>query len=50
MTSAGVSAGEAEKQFDLQYKKEHPVGGHFAPMEEPEAVIGDIRATFHDLR
>lgn len=41
---------EAEKQFNVHYKKEHPVGGHFAPMEEPEAVIDDIRATFRDLR
>lgn len=41
---------DAEKQFNVIYKNEHPVGGHFAPMEEPEVVIDDIRATFRGLR
>jgi microsomal epoxide hydrolase len=45
----GLSA-EAEKQFDVRYRKEHPVGGHFAAAEEPEAVVEDIRATFRPLR
>jgi microsomal epoxide hydrolase len=41
---------EAEQQFDLRYVKEHAVGGHFAPAEEPQAVVDDIRATFRSLR
>jgi pimeloyl-ACP methyl ester carboxylesterase len=45
----GLSA-EAEKQFDVRYRKEHPVGGHFAAAEVPEAVVEDIRATFRPLR
>ena len=36
--------------FDLRYENSHPVGGHFAPMEEPEVVINDIRETFRPLR
>jgi hypothetical protein len=27
-----------------------PAGGHFAPMEEPQALVEDIRAFFRDLR
>ena len=34
----------------LVYAKEHFSGGHFAPAEEPERVIEDIRATFRNLR
>jgi pimeloyl-ACP methyl ester carboxylesterase len=25
-------------------------GGHFPAMEEPDLLVGDIRAFFHDLR
>jgi hypothetical protein len=45
----GLSS-DAERQFDVRYRKEHPMGGHFAPAEEPEAVVEDIRATFRPLR
>lgn len=41
---------EAEAQFDVRYRKEHPVGGHFAAAEEPALVVDDIRATFRPLR
>ena len=27
-----------------------PSGGHFAPMEEPELLVEDIRAFFRPLR
>ncbi len=27
----------------------HPAGGHFAPAEEPEAIVRGIRATFREL-
>jgi hypothetical protein len=28
----------------------HQSGGHFAPMEEPDALVEDIRAFFRTLR
>jgi len=27
-----------------------PAGGHFAALEEPEALAADVRAFFRDLR
>lgn len=36
--------------YNLHYINAHPRGGHFAHYENPEALIGDIRATFRDLR
>ncbi|MGE0385541.1 MAG: epoxide hydrolase family protein [Gammaproteobacteria bacterium] len=36
--------------FNIHYTRSHPRGGHFAPMEEPEALVEDIRATFRSLR
>lgn len=36
--------------FNLVYSKSHPTGGHFAPAEEPDRVVEDIRATFRLLR
>lgn len=36
--------------FDLRYENHHPSGGHFAPAEEPQVVLEDIRATFRPLR
>ena len=38
------------EDFDLRYERSHPSGGHFAPAEEPEVVINDIRETFRPLR
>jgi hypothetical protein len=38
------------EDFDIRYENSHPGGGHFAPAEEPEVVINDIRATFRPLR
>jgi pimeloyl-ACP methyl ester carboxylesterase len=29
---------------------EMPRGGHFAALEQPELLVNDIRAFFHDLR
>ncbi len=40
----------SEAQLNLHYRNEHPLGGHFAPAERPDAIIDDIRATFRDLR
>ncbi len=38
------------ESFDIRYENSHPTGGHFAPAEEPDVVIDDIRATFRPLR
>ena len=35
--------------YDLRYTSTHEHGGHFAPVEQPEAVIDDIRATFRTI-
>ena len=40
----------AAAKYNLQYVNAHPHGGHFAHYENPEALIGDIRATFRGLR
>ncbi len=36
--------------YNRTYVQIHESGGHFAPAEEPEAVVDDIRATFRPLR
>ena len=40
----------AEAAFNLKRFTVFPTGGHFAALEEPEALVGDIRAFFRDLR
>ncbi len=40
----------AEAAFNLKRFTVFPSGGHFAALEEPEALLGDIRAFFKDLR
>lgn len=40
----------AERHHNLQRWTKMPAGGHFGPMEEPEALIQDIRAFFRTLR
>ena len=40
----------AERAYDLRRWTEMPRGGHFAPMEEPELLVEDIRAFFRDFR
>jgi len=39
-----------ENSFNVQHWAEYPAGGHFAAMEEPEALVGDIRTFFRPLR
>ncbi|MFN8628171.1 MAG: epoxide hydrolase [Candidatus Binatia bacterium] len=39
-----------ERSFNVQHWTEFPAGGHFAAMEEPEALVGDIRTFFRPLR
>ena len=40
----------AESHYNLKRWTEMPSGGHFAPMEEPELLVEDIRAFFRPLR
>jgi hypothetical protein len=51
----GLSAGKpprawAERMFNVQRCTRMPAGGHFAAMEEPRALVEDIRAFFRPLR
>lgn len=40
----------AQRYYNLQRWTVFPSGGHFAPMEEPQALVDDIRAFFRPLR
>ena len=40
----------AERFYDIRRWTEMPAGGHFAALEEPEALAADIRAFFRELR
>jgi epoxide hydrolase len=40
----------AERALNIVHWTEMPRGGPFAAMEEPELLVGDIRAFFRDLR
>jgi pimeloyl-ACP methyl ester carboxylesterase len=40
----------AARKYDLRRWTEFPRGGHFAAMEQPDALVEDIRAFFRDLR
>ena len=42
--------GWAERVYDIRRWTAMPAGGHFAALEEPEALTADIRAFFRDLR
>lgn len=40
----------AEKVYDVRRWTEFPSGGHFAALEEPNALVNDVRAFFRPLR
>jgi len=40
----------AERVYNIRRWTAMPAGGHFAALEEPEALAGDIRAFFRELR
>jgi pimeloyl-ACP methyl ester carboxylesterase len=42
--------GWAERVYDIRRWTVMKAGGHFAPIEEPEALAGDVRAFFRGLR
>ena len=39
-----------ERHYDIRHWTEVPKGGHFAPMEMPDALVDDLRAFFRPLR
>ncbi|MCY3504788.1 MAG: epoxide hydrolase [Chloroflexi bacterium] len=41
---------QQREYWNLVHWDSHPAGGHFAPAEEPEAIVRGIRATFRNLR
>jgi microsomal epoxide hydrolase len=57
-TACAVFAGEpfwsprpwVEKRYNVKRWTEFPHGGHFAALEQPDALVGDIRAFFRDIR
>jgi len=40
----------AERMYDIRRWTRMPAGGHFAALEEPEALAAEIRAFFRELR
>jgi len=40
----------AERVFDVRRWTAMPAGGHFAALEEPQALAEEVRAFFRDLR
>ena len=40
----------AERVYNIQRWTVMPSGGHFAALEEPQALVDDLRAFFRDLR
>jgi len=40
----------ANDYYNIQHWTEMPAGGHFAPMEEPAALVADIRSFYRKLR
>jgi microsomal epoxide hydrolase len=40
----------AERTFNIQHWSDMPAGGHFAALEQPEALVHDIRTFFRPLR
>ena len=40
----------AERYYNLQHWTKMQSGGHFAPMEEPQALIDDLRKFYRPLR
>jgi pimeloyl-ACP methyl ester carboxylesterase len=39
-----------EKYFNLKQYRVHSSGGHFAPLEQPDIYVNDVRDFFRTLR
>lgn len=46
---ANMPRGWCERYYNLKHYSRFEKGGHFAPMEEPEALVDDIRRFFRGL-
>ena len=46
----GIEPAWAERFFNVQRWTEMPRGGHFAALEEPDLLAGDLREFFRPLR
>ena len=40
----------AENSYNVTHWSRFPAGGHFAAMEQPEALVGDVRSFFRTVR
>jgi pimeloyl-ACP methyl ester carboxylesterase len=40
----------AERHYNIVHWNEFQTGGHFAALEQPEALVADIREFFRPLR
>jgi pimeloyl-ACP methyl ester carboxylesterase len=40
----------AEREHNIVHWTDFEVGGHFAAMEEPDLLVGDVRTFFRGLR
>jgi pimeloyl-ACP methyl ester carboxylesterase len=40
----------AERSYNILHWNDMPAGGHFAALEQPNALVNDIRAFFRPLR
>lgn len=47
--TVGLGAG-MESMFNVSFQRTHERGGHFAPVEAPEAIVADLREMFRPLR
>lgn len=47
--TVGLGTG-MESMFNLVFQRTHDRGGHFAPVENPGAIVGDLREMFRPLR
>jgi pimeloyl-ACP methyl ester carboxylesterase len=45
-----VPRSAVERKYDVRQWTDMPRGGHFAAMEQPVALVEDIRAFFRPLR
>ena len=50
MLMAWEPSARQREYWNLHHWDRHPAGGHFAPAEEPEAIVRGIRDTFRELR
>jgi pimeloyl-ACP methyl ester carboxylesterase len=50
MTSLAPPKNVLERDFNLIHYTEMPRGGHFACLEQPQLLVGDVRDFFRKVR